>query len=115
MAILDDIYDDLETIKNDPLGKNVLQSIFDALVIIYSDGGYDTMVNIWQELNIIGTGIHGKDIRMAIHDALYKLASAEPDTKTEDTAVVAGPLNIPRMLVESHAAEITWVEEYTSD
>lgn len=33
-------------------------------------------VNIDEELNIINTGVYGKDIRRAIHDALNKLAIA---------------------------------------
>lgn len=63
-----DISDELNTIKNERNGEPVLTAISSALTAIKGD------TDIASELYRITNGHYGSDIRMAIHDALYKLS-----------------------------------------
>lgn len=102
------IYKDLSTIAYEEKGSLVCSAISGALKTL-NEEGYD-MVDISNELNIIEHGIYGKDIRMAIYNALYKLASYDSPINTDGRAII-GELESPKPLIKSGGAKMFWIEE----
>ena len=72
-----DISSELEIIKDEPLGESVAGAIVSALNSIHSYA-YSS-VDISSEITAISSSPEGSKIRIAIHDAIKKLAMAEPE------------------------------------
>ena len=65
---------ELHDVRYDVLGEDVRRAIVEAMNIINN-----YRIDISYELYIIANGRYGRDIRMSIHDALYKLSMGIPE------------------------------------
>lgn len=72
-----DISEYLTQIKNGTYYSTVSSNIADAAEVL--DNALVGDQDISEELEIIRTGVYGRDVRQAIHDALYKLSLKEGD------------------------------------
>lgn len=104
MAI--DISEQLDSIENDELFREVRSSIVDGAGIISDSTG----INIDVELLTIATGRYGIDIRQAIHDALWKLAYGTPAPQ-EGMPPIYAILSADIFLNEGETVYVESVEE----
>lgn len=108
-----DISVELDGVKTAAGGSAVCQYICDALTKLQK-GGY-SMVNIDEELAIIQHNIYGKDIRMAIYNALYKLSMSE--ASGGDSPIVIGEpvnrLSTTDLISKNINGSMEWKEQIT--
>lgn len=69
-----DISEQLSTIEENDFGESVRNAIADAMLVLYTDDGL-----IDDEVEAIRHSCYGLDIRVAVHNALYKLSQYEPE------------------------------------
>jgi len=73
--------DELDVVDNQALGEPVSAAIIEAMRILNTT--MYVKANIHEELSIIATSPEGRKLRMAIHDALLKMAESVMDPNLE--------------------------------
>lgn len=102
----------LNTIKNDPDGQDVLNAIASGAEVI-NDDEFD----ISTELNIIRNPAnrYGIDIRMAIHDALEKLSKKVPDPSKDGGFICTSDAAFNGICAISPIATLDYQYEFPAD